>query len=325
MVNGLELNFPLKENDYLVIDGGFSSQLKKYVSDIDNDPLWTARSVVDHPNHVIQVHKDFLKAGCRIILTASYQASIDGFAKYLHLSRDEAVAAFESSVRLAKKAIEESGGTPGHSLVGGSVGPYGACLHDGSEYTGAYLDTVSPSQLKDWHLPRIRALVDAGADFLAVETLPCWREAMSVMDAVMELGGIVSLWLSFTLKDAARLSSGETIVDAIRNLKKHELFSSGRLFAIGFNCCNPLIVKEALSNVRQCVKKMPLVVYPNSGEVWDGSRRCWTGDAVSWTELVPEWLELGVVGVGGCCRVSAEAIPAIRASLLNAITRGSKK
>ena len=44
-----------------------------------------------------------------------------------------------NSARLAWAAVEDTGGVRGHSLVGGSVGPYGACLHDGSEYTGAYL------------------------------------------------------------------------------------------------------------------------------------------------------------------------------------------
>ena len=73
--------------------------------------------------------------------------------------------------------MEDTGGVQGHCLVGGSVGPYGACLHDGSEYTGAYLrgevsscqmsgEThhghiqagITHQQLVDWHRDRIEAL-----------------------------------------------------------------------------------------------------------------------------------------------------------------------
>ncbi|KAK3708380.1 hypothetical protein QZH41_016639, partial [Actinostola sp. cb2023] len=57
-------------------------------------------------------------------------------------------------------------------IVAGSVGPFGACLYDGSEYTGRYIDHMSVEELKTWHRPRMAALVDAGVDLLALETIP---------------------------------------------------------------------------------------------------------------------------------------------------------
>jgi len=60
----------------------------------------------------------------------------------------------------------------GLPLVAGSVGPYGACLHDRSEYTGSYVDHVTPEELKAWHRPRMAALLEAGAHLLAIETIP---------------------------------------------------------------------------------------------------------------------------------------------------------
>ena len=57
-------------------------------------------------------------------------------------------------------------------LIAGSVGPYGACQHDGSEYHGNYVDHMSSEELVKWHRPRVARLLEAGADILACETLP---------------------------------------------------------------------------------------------------------------------------------------------------------
>ena len=156
----LKIVAPLHQNEYYVLDGGFSTQLSRfevisfrggeefskhsvpifrYVKGVDTDPLWTARSLVDNAEAVRKVHRDFLTAGARIVLTCSYQVSGDLFKEELGLSRAETRDHIVNSARLAWAAVEDTGGVRGHSLVGGSVSPYGACLHDGSEYTGAYL------------------------------------------------------------------------------------------------------------------------------------------------------------------------------------------
>ena len=66
---------PLSQGRYYVLDGGFSTQLSRYVAGVDQDPLWTARSLVENKEAVLKVHRDFLAAGADIILTSSYQAS----------------------------------------------------------------------------------------------------------------------------------------------------------------------------------------------------------------------------------------------------------
>ena len=78
--------------------------------------------------------------------------------------------------------------------MAGSVGPYGAAQADGSEYRGDY--GLSVTQLRAWHRPRIAALVEAGADVLACETIPCLAEAEALL---LELAGTgVPSWLSLT-------------------------------------------------------------------------------------------------------------------------------
>lgn len=58
-------------------------------------------------------------------------------------------------------------------LIYASIGPYGAMLHDGSEYTGSYCDTMTAQQLMQWHKIRIDACLEANVDGLAFETIPC--------------------------------------------------------------------------------------------------------------------------------------------------------
>ena len=99
---------------------------------MDTDPLWTARSLVTNKEAVVRVTRDWLAAGARVVLTASYQVSADLFREQLGLSRQQTWDHVVDSVGLAWRAVQEEGGVRGHTLVGGSVGPYGACLHDGS-------------------------------------------------------------------------------------------------------------------------------------------------------------------------------------------------
>ena len=101
----LKIVNPLSPNDYYVLDGGFSTQLSRfeerrevsenknslssfrYVNNVDTDPLWTARSLVTNPEAVRKVHTDFLAAGARIVLTCSYQVSVNLFKEELNLTR----------------------------------------------------------------------------------------------------------------------------------------------------------------------------------------------------------------------------------------------
>ena len=109
--------------------------------------------------------------------------------------------------------------------VAGSVGPYGACLHDGSEYSGHYLqgdNAVTHQSLVEWHRDRIQALQEGGVSLLAVETIPMSCEALAILDCIYE-GGLLSSWISFTLRDEEHLAGGETVEKAIRQVKNHQM------------------------------------------------------------------------------------------------------
>ncbi|XP_014470952.1 PREDICTED: homocysteine S-methyltransferase YbgG-like [Dinoponera quadriceps] len=305
-----------------VLDGGFSTQLSTHVGErIDGDPLWTARFLVTEPNAVFATHLDFLRAGADIIQTNTYQATIDGFVKYLGVGEEESLEIIRRAVDYAKdavnayrKEIEENDDAKSNRkpMIAGSCGPYGACLHDGSEYTGSYGTRVSREFLVNWHRPRMRALLEEGVDLLAIETIPCEREADAVVELLREFPD-TRAWLSFSCRDDGRsLADGASFREIAVRCYKNAL--PGQIVAVGVNCLAPQSVSPLLKGVNKGDGGLiPLVVYPNSGEkylVTEGWKK--DREAPSLHEFIDEWLDLGVRYIGGCCRTYATDVKRIR-------------
>jgi homocysteine S-methyltransferase len=282
------VGFAVPDDTVLISDGGLATELEARGHDL-SDALWSARLLLDAPEEITAVHVAFFRAGANVATTASYQASFDGFAAR-GIGRAEAAALMRRSVALAHDARDEVGGD--RLWVAGSVGPYGAALADGSEYRGRYGLTVG--QLADWHRPRLDVLADAGADVLALETVPDVDEAEALVGLVRDAG--VPAWLSYTI-DGAHTRAGQPLADAFAVAA-----SVPEIVAVGVNCCAPEDVLPAIAAAREVTGK-PVVVYPNSGEQWDARRREWVGPSRFSAQLAPQWIAAGARIVGGCCRI----------------------
>jgi homocysteine S-methyltransferase len=291
------VGFAVAENTALIADGGLATELEARGHDL-SDALWSAQLLVDAPQEITAVHTAFFRAGAMIATTASYQASFDGFAAS-GISRGDTVRLLRRSVELAKNARDEAGVA---GRVAASVGPYGAALADGSEYRGRY--GLSVAQLQDWHRPRLEVLADAGADVLALETIPDVDEAEALVNLVRSLG--VPAWLSYTI-DGTRTRAGQPLADAFAVVA-----GVPEIVAVGVNCCAPGDVLPAIGPARETGK--PVVVYPNSGERWEG--RGWTGPRRFSARLAAQWAAAGARIIGGCCRVG----PADIAELAEVLT-----
>ncbi|XP_053686988.1 serine/threonine-protein kinase sel-5 isoform X2 [Sabethes cyaneus] len=314
----------------IVIDGGFSTQLATHVGQaIDNDPLWSSRFNATNPNAVIETHLDFLRAGSDCILTNTYQASIEGYMDYLDMNEEDSLKLIKSTVELAKLArsryLAEKVENKSHKIpwVVGSIGPYGAHLHDGSEYTGSYADSVPLARIQKWHRPRINAILEAGVDALAIETIPCRGEADALLELMTTEHPTVRFWIAFQCKDGVSTAHGENFADtAIGVWNKARLMKNHNLLAVGINCVHPKYTLQLLQAVHDLgtadEEKIPLIVYPNSGEIWDASGS-WTGEenCVPLETYVPQWIELGVKFIGGCCRTNARDIKRLKKTVIN--------
>jgi S-methylmethionine-dependent homocysteine/selenocysteine methylase len=131
----------LEARGVVVLDGGLGTELDRRGLDL-RDPLWSARALVESPGVVRDVHAAYFRAGADVAISASYQASFERFAER-GIGRADGAALLRRSVELAREAAAEAGGT---RMVAASIGPYGAFLGSGAEYTGAYdLDEDGPS------------------------------------------------------------------------------------------------------------------------------------------------------------------------------------
>jgi homocysteine S-methyltransferase len=296
----------------LVLDGGLATELEKAGFDLDH-PLWSARVLQDAPDAIAAVHRAYLEAGADCITTASYQASVRGFERE-GLSAAHAQELLRRSVRLAREARDAFWSQPGNRvgrngpLVAASLGPYGACLANGAEYTGDY--DLDEQGLVAFHRERFLLLADTQADLFACETIPSAAEARALLRLLPERPA-VRAWISFSCRDGERLSDGTRFSEAARLAGSHP-----QLVAVGVNCTAPEHV-EALLRAAARETAKPLVAYPNSGERYDAVARRWRGssDPADWGERAKLWRGAGARLVGGCCRTGPAHVRAVRAAV----------
>jgi homocysteine S-methyltransferase len=277
----------------IVVDGGLATELDRRGADL-RDELWSARLLLDDPEAIVDVHRAYIAAGADVLIGSSYQASFDGFA---HRGLDRATAAdlMRKSVELARRAASEADRPV---LVAASVGPYGAVLADGSEYTGEYHlgeRSAAVAALRDFHRPRAEVLAAAEPDLLAVETIPSITEVEALADVLPALA--TPAWISFSCGDGEHLNDGTPLAVAI-----DLAMTIAGVVAVGVNCTPPAFVPSLVARAATRTT-LPLVAYPNRGATWDAASRSWTGDAVpdGLGQLSCELAAAGARLIGGCC------------------------
>ncbi|MER8029595.1 homocysteine S-methyltransferase [Streptomyces bauhiniae] len=292
-----DLATALTEGPPLILDGGLSNQLASAGHDL-SDELWSARLLAEAPEAITEAHLAYYTAGADVAITASYQATFEGFAKR-GIDRAEAARLLTSSVELAREAARRAEATR-PLWVAASAGPYGAMLADGSEYRGRY--GLTRTELERFHRPRLEVLAEAAPDILALETIPDTDEAEALLHAVRGLG--IPAWLSYTI-DGDRTRAGQPLEDAFALAA-----DADEITAVGVNCCAPEDVPRAVETAARVTGK-PVVAYPNSGETWNARTRSWTNAPT----LTTTFTTTGARLVGGCCRVGPETITAIAHAL----------
>ncbi len=287
--------------------------------------------MLERPEAIRGLHSDYLEAGADCITSASYQATIEGFARW-GLERSAAEDLLRLSVELALEARDAfwrrwQRRRPGRRhgrlkpLVAAGVGPYGAYLADGSEYTGDYglegKDGLAEDALIAFHRRRFDILAAAGADLLACETIPSRLEARALArlldEAPPDKAPGPPAWLSFSCRDGRCLNDGSELAATVEALD-----ACRRIVAFGVNCTAPRHVPDLIARLRGATEK-PIVVYPNTGETWDAAGKRWLDQdqPVDFAASSVSWYRAGARLVGGCCRTGPRDVSDIRARLLD--------
>lgn len=297
----------LKKTGIMIADGAMATELEAMGCNL-NDELWSAKVLAEQPELIKKVHLSYFEAGADCGMTASYQATIEGYVKKGY-SKEEAEELIKRAVSLLIEARDEWWNAKGKSegrvypLVAAAVGPYGAFLADGSEYRGGY--TISTDELKAFHKKRLELLWAAGAEVFSVETIPSLGEAVAVAELTQAMNA--ECWISFSCKNETDISEGTKIAECGKVLNSFECVK-----AIGINCTAPHFVESLIKEVKSATNK-PIIVYPNSGEHYDPVTKTWHGsaDGKTYGDWAMDWKNAGATIIGGCCRTTPDDIKAV--------------
>lgn len=272
---------------FTVLDGGLSTALEE-IGEWAIGPLWSAAPMIDRAGVVTAAHRRFVEAGADVVISASYQASEAGLI---------AAGLEPPNARRTLAATTEVARRSGARVVACSIGPFGACLGDGSEYHGRY--RASWAEVRAFHRQRLNVLVGTDPDLFAIETIPTGVEAEIIVSELRALTDAPA-WVAFSCQDEARTCGGEALSSAATRVAAH-------VTAVGVNCTAPHFVDPLLRSMNV---DLPLVAYPNHGAHWNADTRQWTGraDDSQLPTLVPSWIDAGARIIGGCCGVGSAVI-----------------
>ncbi|WP_436669686.1 homocysteine S-methyltransferase [Lactiplantibacillus plantarum] len=291
--------------DPVVSDGAMATELEKR-GVATNSALWSATAMLDHPDAIQAVHQSYLDAGAKIMTTNTYQANVPAFEQ-AGIAAAQARQLIQQAVTIAHTARDASHVTD--AVIAGSIGPYGAYLADGSEYTGAY--QLTPSAYQDFHRERLALIMAAGVDVLALETMPRLDEVQALVQLITTTWPQQPYWVSFSIKDPQTLCDGTSLAATAKWVA-----AQPNVVAVGVNCTTLENIAPALATLKAAVA-VPLIVYPNSGDQYDPVTKTWQETHLShqFASFVPQWLAAGARIIGGCCRTTPKDIATVARAL----------
>ncbi len=247
--------------------------------------------VMDKPDQVIQLHREFIKAGANIILTSTFNATPLRLKGTTLEGQVEAVN--RKAVELAQTA---AGAQPVY--IAGSLGPVGQLIKpfgplEVSEVTAAYL-------------AQARALSDAGVDLLLIETQFDLAEVKAAIQGVRQVSSL-PLVASLSYDRGTRSMMGVSPSQAARELEGLSVD------VLGINCGHSL--EENLQNLHELRKATdkPIWFKPNAGlpHLDATGKTIYNVTPQEMGALAPAWIAAGAQVVGGCCGTSPEHLAEI--------------
>jgi len=251
--------------------------------------------VLQHPDEIIKLHRDFIDAGAEIILTCTFGASP------IRLSHNDLSNDMERinkiAVDLAKHAIGDK-----TISIAASIGPSGKMLKP----FGDMDEEVAFNNFK----AQAQALINTGINFFLVETQFDIKEAKIIIEAIQSVGNDPII-CSFSYDRGTRTMMGVSPKQMAEELKKYNLA------AVGINCGKNLTDNlECLKQLR-ALTDLPIWFKPNAGlpKTDDDGNSYYDLSPEEMGKLVDEWINAGANYIGGCCGTSPDHLRSISQSL----------
>ena len=236
---------------------------------------------------VQQIHKDYIEVGCDFVETNTYGANPFKLSKYGLADKVKQINL--AGVQIAKQVAGKT------ARVAGSIGPTGIC-HVG-------LDHDLDKPIRKGFDEQISALIEAGVDFLILETFSNTAELLLAIRAATLLCDL-PLVAQIVMKD-----HGETVFGTPLETSIQKIAAEPFVDVVGLNCSlGPSAMLDALKRIREITDK-PISVQPNAGlpREMEG-RLLYMSTPEYMAEYAKCFFENGARIIGGCCGTTPEHI-----------------
>lgn len=275
----------IQQKKLVLLDGATGTELQRRGFELTS-PEWSARIIREQPEHLEQVHRDYVDAGSEIVTANTFRTHARNLLETRWAGQAEELTM--EAVEIARRAAQ------GQAYVAGSIAPLEDC------YSPEL--TPSESELRQEHLQMAQNLALANVDLILVETQLTIRESLIAAKACRSVG--LPFLVSFTLGRDGNLLSGESLTDGVETVQAHQ--PDGVLL----NCLPVEEVMPSLKRIRQKFPDLMLGAYANSGRL--ASSGTWEQTAglnpAYYAEYATRWKEFGISFCGGCCGTTPEHI-----------------
>ena len=262
------------------------------------------------PDVVLDIHRDYLRAGADIVSTNTFGATAIAQQDYglAGVVRELNAAA----ARLARRACDEFSTPDKPRFAAGALGPTPRTASISPDVNDPAARNVTFDELRDAYHEQAVGLLEGGCDLFLVETVFDTlnaKAAIFALDELMEASGErLPIIVSGTVTDASgRILSGQT-VNAFWHSVRH-----ARPLAVGLNCAlGAALMRPYLEELAKVAEDTYVSCYPNAGLPNPMSETGFDETPEVTGRLMEEFARAGFLNLaGGCCGTTPEHIAEI--------------
>lgn len=253
---------------------------------------------VTHPERVRDIHRGYIRAGSRVVLTNSFGGT--RFRLEMHNLQDRVVELNKAAAQVARAEADVA---PHIVVVAGSIGPTGQLFEP--------MGTMTFEEARAAFAEQARGLAEGGVDVFWVETMSDLNEVKAAVEGARSVSDLpIVTTMSFD-------THGHTMM-GVSPLKALETLGKLDVFAIGANCGTGSDELEvAVRAMREANPDVVLVAKANAGipQVISGGEIVYNGTPEVMAQYARNVRDLGVSLIGGCCGSTPAHIRAMAEAL----------
>lgn len=272
-----------------LFDGAMGTMLQKYGLTTNACPDYYN---ISHPEIVQRIHREYADAGSEFITTNTFGSTPLKLLDYDLQDQVEAIA--EAAVANARKAGP-------HVKVAGDIGPTGQFIRP--------LGTLSFDEAAENFYRLAKALTNAGADYLIIETIIDIQEMRAALTAAKAASSLPVICQMTYTEDGRTITGTDPTAAVI-------LLDAMGADIIGANCSlGPAELLPAARLMTAATNK-PVIIQPNAGlPILEDGVTHFPLTPEDMAKYIPDFAEAGISYTGGCCGTTPAHIRAIRKAI----------